>query len=149
MDVIEKDKIFRRDWTVDFSNRIIRTKDFSFIRRIKETIWKTKYPVLSLYRFAREAEASAEGIAHPVIVNSDNMTLIEGLPTRFELSNEWKIPERDLKYLIYGPLTCGDKLLVPAYPDKLLLIFLWEVIKVISIIGGVVLFIVWLISLFT
>ena len=148
MDIRAEDEKFRRDWEVDFANLIVQRKNFGFLRRLREKIWKTKYPVISLYRFAREKEATPHAMSYPHIVNSDNMAPIEGIPTRFELNDGWNVPVSDRKHLVFGPLTKGNEILVPALPEKVFLITVWEVVKFLSILGGAIGFIVLLFSLF-
>lgn len=131
------DEKFARDWIVDFSTYLIKRRHFSWFRRSKEALLKTKYPVISLYRFSREREASWEGMSHPHIIDSDYMPVISGIATRFALNDKWDISQKDRKYLIFGPLTKGNQVLVPSQPHKMIIISLWEVAKIISTIGGV------------
>lgn len=146
MNIKTEDKKFRCDWEVDFANLIVHRKNFGFLRRLREKIWKTKYPVISLYRFARESEATPHAMSYPHIVNSDNLQPIEDIPTRFELNNGWDIPEQDRKHLVFGPLTKADKIIVPALPERIFLISVWEYIKFLSILGGAVFFLIWIIQ---
>ena len=81
------------------------------------------------------------GYSH--IINSDNMTPIEELPTRIELNEEWSISERDLKHLVLGPLTKGKKVLVPAYPSRSFLLSIWQIVVMMATVGGAVGFVQW------
>lgn len=146
MTIEEEEAKFGRDWEVDFSKLELRRKKLGFFRTAKEFFWRTRYPVLALYRWARTREDNFDVMTYPHIVNSDNLPPIPGLPTRIELNEGWSIPDRDLRYLIFGPLTKGNTILVPAVPDKKPLFTLWEMIKIFSTIGGAVTFLFFLLN---
>lgn len=145
MDVQHEHDKFRADWNIDFRKKLIYRKNPSVLRWIKELILRPKYPVWSLYRFARYHEATAQGISHPEIVDRDMLHKIEELPTRFVLNEPWKIPEQDLKTLYLGPLTQGNKILVPVYPKNGFFFILDEIVLFLGAIGGTIAFIQWLI----
>ena len=81
MDVQQENDKFHADWNIDFVEKLICRKKPSGFRRVKELLFLPKYPVLSLYRFARYHEATVKGITHPEIVYRDRLPKIEELPT--------------------------------------------------------------------
>lgn len=82
-------------------------------------------------------------MSNPHIVNSDNLQPIPELPTRVELNGDWTIRQSDLRFLVYGPLTRGTEVLVPAVPQKVVLITPWECMKVIATLGGAIAFFIY------
>ena len=137
---------FHADWALDFGKKLIYRKKRTLLRRLRDRIIRPKYPVLSLYRFARHHEATTEGIVYPEIVNSDMLPKIEGLPTRFVLNEPWKIPVEDMKTLYLGPLTQGNTILVTVFPEKGFFLTIWDLISIMAILGSAIAFILLLIK---
>ena len=80
----------------------------------------------------------------PNFFQRNNGSEVAGVPSWYELSNDWEISEKDLRYLQIGPLVQNGKVLVPALPDKNLKQQVWQVIGMVSTLGGAVTFIFWL-----
>jgi len=138
MDPKLQEKKFNKEWNIDFGKKLIYRKNPHFLRKLKELIIKTRYPVLSLYTFARHHEATETGIVYPEIVDRDMLPKIEGIPIRFVLKEPWKIPERDIKTFYLGPLTQNTTILVPAFPKNGFFITIWGFIGVLGTIGGAI-----------
>jgi hypothetical protein len=146
MNILYEEKRFNKDWEADFFKSEIRRRKFSLIRNLQEFIWPSQYPVLALYRWARGLESQPQNMSYPHIVNSDNLVPIKGIPSRIELNADWTIKSSDLRSLILGPLTKGDKVLVPALPKRMFLITIWRLVEIIATVGGVVTFFFFLFS---
>lgn len=141
MDIEHEVARFFADWSIDFSKKLIYRKKQSLIKRLMEFIIRPKYPVLSLYRFARHHESTSTGIVYPEIVDRDMLPKIEELPTRFVLNEPWKIQAHDLKTLYLGPLTQNTAILVPPFPKNGFFTTAWDVFGVLATLGGAIGFI--------
>jgi len=142
MDVQRELERFQEDWSIDFGKKLIYRKPRTILRRFREFLVKPKYPVLALYRFARYHEATEIGIVFPEVVGSDMLPKADSIPTRFVLNEPWVIKPSDLKTLYLGPLTQGSKVLVPAFPKSGFFITIWDIVKILSTIGGAVGFVI-------
>lgn len=118
MNIKRETNRFRNDWEIDYSTLTIHRKPLSIWKRLKSLVWKDTYPLIALYRFAKQTECTEQGIRYAEIIKSDGMKPTTNIPTRFELCDGWTIPESDLKFLKLGPLTKNGMLLVPALPQK-------------------------------
>ena len=90
---------FKDDWEVSLSDKQVRIRTMSLLEKVRR--WGTRYPLSKFHSFVRQNfEATEQGIMYPVILNSDYMKPVEGVPTKLELVNGWNIPETSLKKLV-------------------------------------------------
>ena len=148
MDIDSEIIRFRNDWEIDFPNKVIKRKKVSFIRRAFEKIWKQKYPVIALYRFAQYHLSTSEGIVWPNFFKRSKGNEIANVPSWFQISEEWNIPSQDIKYLFLGSLICGENILVPALPRNGLFLSLWQLLGILATLGGAIGFILMVFNLF-
>lgn len=144
MDESREIERFRKDWAIDFHKKEIRRKARGTIRRLVDFFFSSPYPVIALYRFAQSHLASEEGIVFPNFIERSKGSPIAGVPTWFEMSKDWTIPEVDLKTLVLGPLLKDNVVIVPTLPKKAFLLTLWQLVGMVSTVGGAVTFIAWL-----
>ncbi|MCH7823138.1 MAG: hypothetical protein IIA07_14095 [Proteobacteria bacterium] len=149
MDIPAEIEQFKKDWEIDFGRRRISRKSVGPVRAFLELILLRQYPVIAFYRFAQEHLATEQGIVFPNFVDRNQGNEVAGVPSWFNLSEQWHIPEGDLKYLFLGPLVQGDRVLVPAYPEHRFMISIWDMVKIFGTIGSAVGFLVWIVSLLT
>lgn len=142
MDIEHEITKFFADWSIDFGKKIIYRNNRTLIKKLRNFIVQPRYPVLSLYRFARHHEATSTGIIYPEIVERDMLPKIAELPTRFVLNDPWNIPASDLKTLYLGPLTQGANILVPAFPKNGFFITAWNMIEILATLSGAIGFII-------
>lgn len=107
------------------------------LTQILELFWPPTYPVYAFYRAVQSELASDKGMEYPDIIEKGKGNPVAGVPTWYRLSDAWRISKSDLKMLAFGPLVQVGKELVPAHPPKLLA-RIWRVIKILSILGGAV-----------
>ncbi len=144
MDESREIERFREDWEIDFPKREIRRKERSIFRRVSDFLLRRRYPVIALYRFAQSELSTAEGIVISNFIERTKGSVAAGIPTWFEISKVWSIPNADLDTLVFGPLVKDNVLVVPALPKKGFLITLWQLVGIISTVGSTVTFIAWL-----
>ena len=93
---------YEEDWEISPSDKQVRIRPMSFLERVLR--WRTRYPLSKFHAFVRRNwEATEQGITHPLVLNSDYMKPVKGVPTKLEIVNGWHIPEKSLKKLV------GDK----------------------------------------
>lgn len=146
MDIKSETKRFLKDWDIDFGQKIIYRKKASIIQRLLEVLYSPKYPVIALYGFSQFHLATEAGIVYPNFIERIKGNEIADVPSWFEISEEWNIPEKDTKYLYLGPLVKGTEILVSALPKNGFFITIWQLISFISTVGGAITFIFWLLS---
>lgn len=144
MDESREIERFRKDWEIDFPKKEIRRKARGTIRRLADFFFHRPYPVIALYRFAQYRLASEEGIVFPNFIDRTKGSPVAGVPTWFEISKEWTIPGADLKTLALGPLVKDNAVIVPTLPETGFLLTLWQLVGIISTVGGAVTFVAWL-----
>lgn len=138
MDIDSEISKFRRDWEIDFPGRTIKRRKQNFLKAIGELIWKPKYPIIALYRFAQHHLSTEEGIVWPNFIERSKGNDVAGVPSWFELSEKWNIPKKDLELLYIGPLVKGGSVLVPALPEKGFFTSIWQLLTALAIIGGAI-----------
>lgn len=144
MDESREIERFRKDWEIDFPKREIRRKIRGTIRRLVDFLFCRPYPVIALYRFAQSHLDSEEGMVFLDFIERTKGSSVAGVPSWFEISKEWTIPTADLKTLVLGPLVKDNVVIVPTLPKKGFLLTMWQLVGIVSTVGGAVTFIVWL-----
>lgn len=142
MDIESEITRFKNDWEIDFPKNTIRRKSVGIFQSLINALRKPKYPVIALYRFAQFHLSTEDGIVWPNFMDRNAGNEIAGVPSWYQLSEEWSISEKDLKCLFLGPLVKGEEVIVPALPESAFFTSLWEIVKIIATIGGVLGFIV-------
>lgn len=137
---------FHAEWDIDFGRKQIHRKPGSIWKSLVELIFPPKYPVIALYRFAKAQEATEAGIVYPEIIDRDRLPQIGAIPMRFVLNAPWEIPQGDLQTLYLGPLTQGNDILVPVFPQKGFFTTIWEILKVFAVLGSAIAFILYVIG---
>lgn len=136
MDIESEIARFKDDWEINFPEKIIRRKSVGIIRAFLNSLKRPKYPVIALYRFTQFHLGNEEGIVWPNFMERSTGNEIAGVPSWYQISEEWTIPDKDLKCLFLGPLVKGEEVLVPALPEKAFFATLWEIVKIMATIGG-------------
>ena len=127
---------FKNDWEIDFPKKVIRRKSMGIFRSLIDIIRRPKYPVVALYRFAQFHLGSEEGIILTNFMQRGAGNEVAGVPSWFQLSEEWIISQKDVKCLILGPLVKGNEVIVQALPERALFTSLWEIVKIMATIGS-------------
>ena len=148
MDIDSEIKRYREDWEIDFPNKVIRRKSVNIFRSLINAIRNPKYPVIALYRFAQYHLSTEEGIVWPNFMERGAGNEVAGVPSWYQISEEWSIPQKDINCLVLGPLVKGEDILVSALPKKVFFTSIWEIVKIMATIGGALSFIILLVKLF-
>ncbi len=144
MEIEHEIERFKKDWDIDFPGKRIFRKKPGFFKGLLEIFLPAKYPVIALYRFVQFHLSTETGIVYPDFFERGRGNEITGVPSWFEISEEWNIPEESLKKLYIGPLVQNGTVLVPALPTNGFLQMIWQVIGIISTLGGAITFVFWI-----
>jgi len=89
------------------TQEIIRIKPIGFWNSVKDFFWKKKHTVWEFYWWIKQRWGQKDSIVYSYPIKSDNMP-IRGYHMKYQLTNDWTIPKKDLKYLKKGPLVTQD-----------------------------------------
>ena len=92
---------FDDEWITNFPKGVIRRKKRSLFTKAQELFNKPRYPLSGFHKYARSQEASQDGMPFPIILGSDAMKPVKGVPKKLELMAAYSIPSEDIKVL-YG-----------------------------------------------
>lgn len=94
---------FNHHWYIDKQTSEIRHKKLSGSSKFLDFFWRRKHAVSDLYWWISRNWSNTKMMDVDTPIKHDDVS-IKGFPRKYQLENNWTIPEDDLKYLYNGPL---------------------------------------------
>lgn len=107
--IAERMERFGEDWEIRPQEKIIARKEKPGLAGLRNRWLPRKHPVHTLYRFLNRWLDTPDGVIHPTPIDRGPFVTAAGSSTHYYLRDGWRIPEKDLKYLIDGPLFSEDR----------------------------------------
>ncbi len=99
---------FNEDWELVFKTREIRRRKRNWLRVIRDFVWPRRHTVFVMYWWCNRLYTGSYEYDQSTYMpftfplEHDNMPF-PGHPVKYRLIS-WRIPKRDMRYLIRGPL---------------------------------------------
>ena len=94
---------FDKCWYVNAETSEIRHQELNLYQKALGLFWRKKYKVSDMYCWSTWKWYGWDMMSYPDSIKHDDIP-IQGFPRKYQLINDWSIPQEDLKYLYDGPL---------------------------------------------